>query len=241
MTKAVTFDFWNTLFTESPQAWAQLLPLRVSALQWGLEELGQSVPAADIEAAFLQSGELQSSAWEQERMYWPYQRVQAVLASFALQAPHDLLSEITRRLEDSSLQTQLTPLPGTLEALPMLAQHWPLGIVSDTGLSPGRVLRQHLERHGILACFSSFSFSDETGVVKPLPQAFEAALKPLGVSPAQAWHVGDIPRTDIAGAKRLGYAGAVLYTGKHLYGGQALPTHTVSSHLELLSLLKGAP
>jgi putative hydrolase of the HAD superfamily len=125
-----------------------------------------------------------------------------------------------------------------LETLPKLAQHYTLGIVSDTGVSTGRILREQLKRHKLHDLFSGFSFSDETGVVKPKPEAFLAALDEMGAKPQEALHIGDIPRTDIAGAFQTGYPYAVLYTGHTHRNGQPEPTARISNHQELIPLLK---
>jgi len=94
----------------------------------------------------------------------------------------------------------------------------PLGIVCDVGLTSSPTLRARLERLGILDAFDAWSFSDETGVFKPAPAAFLAALDPLGVDPRDAAHIGDNERTDIAGANALGmvsvrYQGLLRITG----------------------------
>ncbi|MEC8872469.1 MAG: HAD family hydrolase, partial [Actinomycetota bacterium] len=51
------------------------------------------------------------------------------------------------------------------------------------------------------------AFSDEVGVYKPDPAIFLAAMDGLGVDdPASVTHVGDLKRTDVAGARALGMA-----------------------------------
>jgi putative hydrolase of the HAD superfamily len=47
------------------------------------------------------------------------------------------------------------------------------------------------------------AFSDEVGVPKPDAAIFRAALDALGVPPEKALHVGDLRRTDVAGARDL--------------------------------------
>jgi putative hydrolase of the HAD superfamily len=89
-----------------------------------------------------------------------------------------------------------------------------LGIVCDAGFSGGEVLRELLDREGLLACFSGWAFSDEVGHCKPAPQIFEAALAALDAKPAAAMHVGDLRRTDIAGAAALGMR-TVRYRALH--------------------------
>jgi putative hydrolase of the HAD superfamily len=88
-----------------------------------------------------------------------------------------------------------------------------IGIVCDVGLTPSVVLREFLEQHGVLDHFDHWSFSDEVGVYKPSPAIFRHALDGLGVSdPRDALHVGDLRRTDIAGARAAGMT-AVRYRG----------------------------
>jgi len=87
-----------------------------------------------------------------------------------------------------------------------------LGIISDTGFSPGLILRELLEKNGILQYFTYFSFSDETRVSKPHPLAFRTILEPIGISPAESLHIGDIEKTDIEGAKNFGMK-AIRFSG----------------------------
>jgi putative hydrolase of the HAD superfamily len=77
------------------------------------------------------------------------------------------------------------------------------------------VLRDYLDHAGVLDLFDHWSFSDEVGVYKPDPRIFEHALDGLGVTdPARAVHVGDLRRTDVAGARASGLA-TVRYCGRH--------------------------
>ena len=80
-------------------------------------------------------------------------------------------------------------------------------------MTPSTILRAHLDRHGVLELFDHWSFSDEVGWYKPDRRIFEHALEGLGgVAPDRAAHVGDIRRTDVAGALGMGMV-AVRYCG----------------------------
>ena len=89
-----------------------------------------------------------------------------------------------------------------------------MGIVSDTAISTGEILKEVLDNAGLLKYFSHFSFSDETGVAKPHPKAYTTILEPAAVDPMEALHIGDIERTDVAGARDLDMF-AILYAGDH--------------------------
>jgi FMN phosphatase YigB (HAD superfamily) len=90
----------------------------------------------------------------------------------------------------------------TLEKLASAGIH--RALICDTGFCPGEGVRKILERVGLLELLEIQIFSDEIGVPKPHASMFLAALDPLGISPTESVHVGDMLRTDIAGARELG-------------------------------------
>jgi putative hydrolase of the HAD superfamily len=103
-------------------------------------------------------------------------------------------------------------LPGVREALAFLAARAKLAIISDTAFSPGSILRELMVEQDIDRYFSGYVFSDETGIAKPHPEAFAAALNQLQGAPEEGVHIGDIERTDIRGARGAGMK-AILYDG----------------------------
>jgi putative hydrolase of the HAD superfamily len=114
-----------------------------------------------------------------------------------------------------------------------------LGIVCDVGFSGGELLRELLDREGLLDHFSGWAFSDEVGHYKPAPQIFEAALTALEAKPEEAMHVGDLRRTDVAGAAAQGMR-TVRYCGMNDEGeADAGPEaeFVVDSHGELLEVI----
>lgn len=128
-----------------------------------------------------------------------------------------------------------------------------LGIICDVGMTPGRTLRRYLDSHGVLDHFDHWSFSDEVGVFKPDAAIFAHTLDGLSdalgapFSPERAVHVGDLRRTDIAGAKASGMR-SVRYAGVFDDPGDAdLGTDTVEAdvvvtdHAALPSVLGVTP
>jgi HAD superfamily hydrolase (TIGR01509 family) len=74
------------------------------------------------------------------------------------------------------------------------------------------------------------------GWEKPDPRTFRAALDPLGVAPAEALHVGDQPRSDVAGALGVGMRAALLDRyGRH----RDAPVPVVGGLIELAELAAG--
>jgi FMN phosphatase YigB (HAD superfamily) len=115
-----------------------------------------------------------------------------------------------------------------------------LGIICDVGFTPSSTLRDHLIRHGVLPLFDHWSFSDEVGAYKPSPVIFEHALDGLGgPAPERVAHVGDIRRTDVAGALAMGMV-SVRYTGIADDDSQPEPeAHHVVDHLGCVPAVLG--
>ena len=99
-----------------------------------------------------------------------------------------------------------------------------VGLISNTGRTPGTVLRSVLSTLGILEFFDITLFSNEVGYLKPHPAIFKEASRTLGVPLSKMLHVGDDTDTDIQGA---------LQTGM-----QALLVETPSDLLKVLELVQ---
>ena len=98
--------------------------------------------------------------------------------------------------------------PRAAEAVRELASRGvALGIVSNTGRTPGVILRRVLERHDLLRHFTAISYSDEVGYRKPDPEIFRRTLSLAGAAPEEAAHVGDNPLDDVTGAQGVGMRG----------------------------------
>ncbi|MEM9666840.1 MAG: HAD-IA family hydrolase, partial [Bacteroidota bacterium] len=134
-----------------------------------------------------------------------------------------------RAVEEGLLHGAPDFAEGLTDALAWAADRYPLAIISDTMFSPGRVIRQLLDQRGTLKAFSAFVFSDEVGFSKPDRRAFDQAAAALEVRPDEVLHIGDLRRTDIAGARGAGALGA-LYTGIHTDDG-----HPAQPHVHLAS------
>lgn len=107
-------------------------------------------------------------------------------------------------VDASLLDTPPALLPGAREALEWLSGRFALAVVSDTGFASGRAQDRLLERDGLRDLFTATVYSMDVGHAKPRPEPFRAALEALGVAPGEAVHVGDIERTDVAGALAVG-------------------------------------
>jgi HAD superfamily hydrolase (TIGR01509 family) len=78
-----------------------------------------------------------------------------------------------------------------------------LGVLSNTFV-PGFVHDRQLEMEGLLEFFPVRVYSSEVGYRKPDRRIFEVALRRLGVMARETLFVGDLIKTDIVGARRMG-------------------------------------
>ena len=215
---AVTFDLWDTLVfddSDEPKRAAQGLPPKPAArrqlvCEWlnrhepiSLDQVGLAYDVTD--AAF-------NHVWHEQLHTWPVPvRLGILLQGLGRELPEAELAELVRIHEDMELAVRPDVLPGLRELLEPLKARYRLGIISDTCFSSGRTLRTLLTDEGLLDLFDALVFSDEAGVSKPAPAAFEKAAAALGTTTDALVHVGDREHNDIRGAHAVG-ARAILTT-----------------------------
>jgi putative hydrolase of the HAD superfamily len=215
--RAVTFDFWHTLVAEHPGTLRRMQLEHWSSL---LARAGQGREGAEIETVFAKNWQrFEEHWWTNTGQYTPTDSVTFIAEELSVDMTDELRAALidSYRVVGEAAELEVAPnLEACLRSLREAGIR--LGIVCDVGLTSSPTLRARLERLGVLDAFDAWSFSDETGVFKPAPEAFRAALDPLGVEPSDAAHIGDNERTDIAGANALGmvsirYQGLLRVTG----------------------------
>jgi putative hydrolase of the HAD superfamily len=85
--------------------------------------------------------------------------------------------------------------------LELLAGRYPMAVITN---GAGDTQRMKLRAVGIDGRFGAVAISAELGFAKPDPAIFAHALRALGVSAAEAWHIGDSLANDIGGANAAG-------------------------------------
>jgi len=79
-----------------------------------------------------------------------------------------------------------------------------VGLICNTGTTPGKTIRVLLERLGMMKYFDVTTFSNELKIRKPDPRIFLHTLSQLKSQPQSSVHVGDLIDTDVWGAKNVG-------------------------------------
>jgi FMN phosphatase YigB (HAD superfamily) len=194
----VTFDCWSTLIFEPPGQGGGAARAARLASTLGVEP-------ATAAAALAEAWQLHQRAWHQRSAFTGPDMLRHALCRLGAQLEASAHARLLASLEEDVLEREVRAIDGARELLAQLRQRKVrTALICDTGFTPGRVIRQLLARMGLLESLEVAIFSDEIGVPKPHPLAFERALSALGTSARGAAHVGDLRRSDVAGARMAG-------------------------------------
>jgi FMN phosphatase YigB (HAD superfamily) len=203
---AVTFDLWDTLYIDDRRSDQVRRAARQRLVASFLAFIGSPVSSQDLSEALGRAEESADRVWRTElRTVGAAARIAEALGLLGVRASGTALALLVPEVERVALQhpPQLHPLAAAV--LGRLSSRYRLAVISDTGQTSGRVLRQLLARDGLLGTFSALVFSDELGVAKPHPRPFQHALTMMEVPRAEdAVHVGDNEATDVDGALNVG-------------------------------------
>ncbi|MGH2786689.1 MAG: HAD family hydrolase [Actinomycetota bacterium] len=205
--RAVTYDCWGTLLRD--RDWEGAMEARRGALSRCLD-----IDEAAAEALLQDAWARHDEAWKQVETFGPGR-----MAAYCLEqrgvTDDEIIKGLTREFEEASMIAGVEAVAGAAGTLAELERAGiRRALICDTGFTPGRVVRTLLTDAGLIEYLEVLCFSDEVGVPKPGHDIFAKALAELGVRPPEAVHVGDLRRTDIAGAHDIGMRSA-RFRGVH--------------------------
>ena len=133
--RAVTYDCWGTLLKD--RDWEGAYNHRVSALNRFLD-LTEEEARALMDEAWAKH----DNAWKQVETFGPGR-----MAAYCLEArgifDDDAIAELTQEFEEASMKHGVEAVDNAKETLEALkSKDIALGLVCDTGFTPGRVVRQ---------------------------------------------------------------------------------------------------
>ncbi len=232
--RAVTFDYWNTIVRtlDDPAAW------RVERWRVILDQAGHDAPTELIRAVFDVEWEAHHAAWERNEQYTGERAATGAVGRLGLDLTASLTAELVEAFQAAGEAAPYELCPGVEAAIGVLVEAGvKLGIVCDVGFTPSVALRRLLGHHGLLEAFVGWSFSDEVGSYKPAAPIFQHALGYLGEPPSACAHIGDLRRTDVAGARAMGMR-AVRYRGVNDDQSMGPEAHAViDDYADLLEVL----
>ena len=206
----VTFDFWETLFMDTPEVDRRRDELRCQGLQENLAKLGVEVSIEDLADGLRESTPWLANIWKKGEQVSTLEQIRYIVNHATKNRPILLYDpEVLMSLEESYWSPSLTA-PATLNAsAPEVFQRLrdrslKIGLICNTGRGPGHALRELMRREGVLDYFAATLFSDEVGYGKPDTRIFLTAAKRLGLEPSDILHVGDNIENDVRGAQSAG-------------------------------------
>lgn len=152
---------------------------------------------------------LETEIWTKNEELDTRDQLRWLLANLGANVAGGWSEEQWRELERAYVEPFFTTPPrlaeGAREALATLREReFRIGLICNTGVTPGWAIRRYFEELGILAHFDTLAFSNEERVRKPDPEIYRRVLGKLEVEAGQAVHIGDDVITDIHGAKSVG-------------------------------------
>ena len=206
---AVTFDLWQTLLLDNRELGRQRAQVRLEGAQDALRQRGLEFDLEHIREAYracyrrchqIREGNIDISFREQVEIF-----INNVEDGLVERLDEETIVEIVRSYADSFFV--YPPMVHT-DALAVLQeveqQGLAIGLISNTGMTPGETFRQYLDQNGLLKFFETLTFSDEVRLSKPSDEIFYLTLQSMGAAPEETVHVGDHVVNDVVGAKRCG-------------------------------------
>jgi len=236
---AITFDLWNTLIANRSYA-----NQRYNFLIDFLHKQSYEVSSDELKEKYNRVLEKHRKTEKNFGLihFQLEDRLKELFSSLKLDIDKIHLNNLILDLEDILMLDPPPLMDDVKETLEFLSSDFKLGVISDTGITPGRVLRKVLEKHGILKYFHTTVFSNEIGYLKPSNVMFETALKNLGIKPENAIHLGDLLQTDIKGAKDAGMKAIWISYDKiplDIYSEiRITPDYTISNIKEMIPIVE---
>lgn len=101
--------------------------------------------------------------------------------------PAQVAQEVLARMADK-YAVELPLIPGAVETVRRLAEHWPLGLASSSSRSLIDIV---LETADISGAFAATVSTEEVSAGKPSPVVYQTVVELLGVSPERAVAIED--------------------------------------------------
>lgn len=210
MVKIVTFDWWFTiarppLNDKEYQPWAKRL--RVDGMLGILQKAGIEVPRERLSEGYDLFTDHIAKVWDRNADLTGEDQISLILryAGVKKVADRGLLSKLGEPFRQVLFELPPILNDGIAGCLRQLkSEGYRIGVISNTGRTWGRYLREIQKHFGIFQFFDVLTFSDEMGVRKPESAIFTKTLEKFATSPESAVHIGDDATADVAGAKAVG-------------------------------------
>lgn len=206
---AVTFDLWQTLLLDNRESGAARAMIRLEGTKDHLARFGEEYDLELIREAYQACFRHCQKIREQHRDISFHDQVAFFISNISPGLVYRLDQTTLEGIERIYADSFLIHPPSThadaasvLHGLKEMGLR--LGLISNTGMTPGATFRTYLDQEGLLGYFDVLTFSDEVKLAKPSNEIFLMTLRAMSALPDQAVHVGDHAVNDVVGAKQCG-------------------------------------
>ncbi|HSY47558.1 MAG TPA: HAD family hydrolase [Thermoanaerobaculia bacterium] len=262
MLKAISFDLWETLLTDTPELSRRQERLRLERMERVLAERGVGGTAGRTsDRTSVQIEQAYRALWHRcHELYWSRDedipcrvQIEHFLEELGLDAAtfdEASLAALEEVYAGAAIDVLPSVVPGAHEVVAGLrARGYRIGLISNTGRTPGYALREILDRVGLASSIDAMVYSNEHGACKPRPSIFATLREALGVAYDEMMFVGDNLYVDVHGAQRLGITGVHFdppsrgtAIAPHVdHGLEIVPDATIRDLRELMALVEALP
>ena len=210
---AVTFDLWQTLLLDNRELGRARAQLRLEGAQDALKRVGENYTIDHLREAYracyrhchrVREDNLDVSFQKQVNVF--INNISpGLLDRLRHETTRETIQEITRAYSDAFFVHPPVPHAEGVRVLEGIRDMGlNIGLISNTGMTPGTAFRRFLDQHKLLHYFDTLTFSDEVKLAKPSDQIFRMTVDSLHTTPEQTVHVGDHVINDVQGAKQVG-------------------------------------
>jgi putative hydrolase of the HAD superfamily len=214
--KALTFDFWETLYNDTPSQHDARNHFR---MKWLYEYLKKHVDNLQLEELTANYAKIKKefhaiAGKNLGKSFGISDLVLAVVNSYhiAISEKYEEICELIAKMDELTFLYPPIINEDAYSVVKQLAQKYPLAIISNTHQTNGKAIRKLLARDGLLTAFSKYTFSDEVGIEKPSKLIFLQTLAWLELAPEEVVHIGDNKQADYYGALNAGMQSVWLNT-----------------------------
>ncbi len=235
MIKVITFDLWNTLFSNKSYS-----ELRLKQFFQFLQERNIFLPFDKFEEVFHTKFHFSEVTFEEIefRHIYTEDRISRVLESIDIQVPKSDIEMLKGKFESEILHDPPQLKIGIKKTLEILAPDYQVGLISNTGVTPGKTINRVLDEYNVLQYFDSMVYSDETGLFKPHPKMFEIPLERFNCKPQNAIHIGDMLETDVKGAQDFKMKTIWLNDKNSPRSTEILPDYEIKQISEVIQIIQ---
>ncbi len=237
MPRAISFDFWNTLYADGAEDKRRILRKEYFA---SIISSYRDLESCEIEQAFTAGSNFFLDNWINNSITpTAADRIRFMAKYLSVELSEDHIRNTVEFFGQMIFEVPPQEIDFVKEMIPTLSARYPLGIISDTGYISGKYICKFLGQENLLEYFSSFIFSDENKYSKPHISVFNKTAKKLGISTQDLIHVGDLERTDVAGAINAGCT-SIKFTGaNHDIVDDGSTPYIVAKYEDFLKILPG--